>query len=37
MASKARFYRFDLCDGHGCESRIVAAQSKADAQNVVEA
>jgi hypothetical protein len=37
MASKARFYRFDLCDGHGCEPRIIAAQSKADAENVVEA
>lgn len=37
MADKARFYRFDLCDGHGCETRIITAQSKADAENVIAA
>lgn len=37
MASKARFYRFDLCDGHGCEQRIIAAQSRANARGVIDA
>jgi hypothetical protein len=37
MAPKSRMYRFDLCDGHGCETRLVAAQSRDDAQNLIDA
>lgn len=37
MTKKVRFYQIELLDGHGCERRIIAAQSKASAKNIVDA
>ncbi|QNA89315.1 hypothetical protein G4G28_14085 [Massilia sp. Dwa41.01b] len=37
MPSKSRMYEFSLRDGHGAPTRVIAAQSKLDAQNIINA
>jgi hypothetical protein len=36
MARKTRIYEFELCDGHGCERRLIAGNSKAEVKNAVQ-